>query len=57
MKKDAKHSYFNNGFTAVELLITLFVASIFLFTGYQLYAQVIRDGQEAANLSEMSNVT
>jgi prepilin-type N-terminal cleavage/methylation domain-containing protein len=45
------------GFTAVELLITLFIASIFLLAGYQLYTQVIRDGQEASNLSEVSNLT
>lgn len=46
----------NGGFTAVELLITLFVASIFLFAGYQLYTQVIRDGQEAASIAEVSNL-
>lgn len=47
----------HKGFTAVELLITLFIASIFLLAGYQLYTQVIRDGQEASNLSEVSNLT
>lgn len=32
------------GFTAVELLITLFVAAAFLIAGYQLFTVVIRDG-------------
>ena len=36
-----------DGFTAVELLITLLVASMFLFAGYQLYTQVMKDGAEA----------
>lgn len=34
------------GFSAVELLITLFIASIFLMTGYQLYSVVIKNGAE-----------
>jgi hypothetical protein len=37
------------GFSAVELLITLFVAAMFLVTGYQLYNAVIKDdGQTRA---------
>lgn len=35
------------GFTAVELLITLFVAAAFLIAGYQLFNVVIKDGSEA----------
>ncbi len=45
-----------NGFTAVELLITLFIASIFLFSGYQLYTQVTRDGKEAGQMAKLSGL-
>jgi prepilin-type N-terminal cleavage/methylation domain-containing protein len=44
------------GFTAVELMITLFIASIFLLAGYQLYAQVTSDGAEAEASVRVSNV-
>lgn len=44
------------GFTAIELLITLIVASIFLFSGYQLYVQVTRDGADANKTAVLSNV-
>jgi len=43
------------GFTAVELLITLIIASMFLFAGYQLYSQVTRDGNDANRLAKVSN--
>lgn len=43
------------GFTAVELLITLMIASMFLFAGYQLYTQVTRDGNDANRLAKVSN--
>ena len=43
------------GFTAVELLITLFIAAVFLFAGYQLYTQVIRDGRDADKTAKLSN--
>lgn len=39
MQKPARHS--EQGFSAVELLITLFVAAAFLATGYQLYYTLI----------------
>jgi prepilin-type N-terminal cleavage/methylation domain-containing protein len=35
------------GFSAVELLITLFIAAIFIATGYQLYSVVITNGSES----------
>lgn len=35
-----------DGFSAVELLVTLFVAAIFLFSGYQVYLAIIKDGGE-----------
>jgi len=47
-----------SGFSAVELLITLFIAAAFLISGYQLYALVIKDGGDArkqANASGASN--
>lgn len=43
------------GFSAVELLITLFIASIFLITGFQLYALVISDGGETLALNRAGN--
>lgn len=46
----------SNGFSAVELLITLFIAAAFLISGYQLYAVVIKDGGEARMQSSASNV-
>ncbi len=44
------------GFSAVELLITLFVAAAFLISGFQLYAVVIKDGGEARLKVNASNV-
>lgn len=44
------------GFTAVELLITLFIAAIFLFAGYQLYTQVIKDGSSAGKTAQLSSI-
>ena len=45
-----------DGFSAAELLITLFIASLFLITGFQLYSYVVRDGEESAQLSKASNL-
>lgn len=45
-----------SGFTAVELLITLFVAAIFLIAGYQLYAVIIKDGGSTRAQSQANNV-
>lgn len=42
-----KYNQKQSGFSAVELLITLFIAATFLISGYQLYAVVIKDGGEA----------
>jgi len=46
----------SNGFSAVELLITLFIAAAFLISGFQLYAVIIKDGGEARMQSSASNV-
>lgn len=41
-----------DGFTIIELLVTLFVAAIFLIAGYQIYTTVIRtDGQTKAQVT------
>lgn len=52
MKKYSKQS----GFTAIELLITLFVAAAFLVSGYQLYSVVIKDGGQTRAQAKASNV-
>ncbi len=44
------------GFTAVELLITLFVAAAFLVTGYQLYSIIIKDSGQTRAQERASNV-
>jgi len=52
MKKTAT----TNGFTTVELLVTLFVAVAFLMSGYQLYSMIINDGGEVRARAKASNV-
>lgn len=44
------------GFTAVELLVTLFVAAAFLLAGYQLFNAVIADGGRTRARTTVSNV-
>lgn len=44
-----------NGFSVVELLVTLFVAAAFLLAGYQLYAMIIKDGGETKQQAKASN--
>ena len=44
------------GFTAVELLITLFIAAAFLMSGYQLYSLIIKDAGETRATARASNV-
>lgn len=45
-----------SGFTAVELLITLFVAAAFLIAAYQLFNLVIKDGGATRSESRAANV-
>lgn len=45
-----------SGFTAVELLITLFVAAAFLIAGYQLFNLIIKDGGQTRSESRAANV-
>jgi prepilin-type N-terminal cleavage/methylation domain-containing protein len=50
-----RHKNLQEGFTAVELLITLIIASMFIIAGFQLYTQVTRDGAEANKVAIVSN--
>ncbi len=52
MKSISKQS----GFTAVELLVTLFIAAAFLMSGYQLYSLIMKDGGEVRATAKASNV-
>jgi len=45
-----------SGFTAIELLVTLFIAAAFLTTGYQLYSVIIQDSGQTRAQSRASNV-
>ena len=44
------------GFTVVELLITLFIAAAFLVSGYQLFSVIVKDGGEARTQSRAADV-
>lgn len=52
----SKRAHSAEGFTAVELLITLFIAAAFLISGYQLFNAVINDGGAARAESRAGNV-
>ena len=45
-----------SGFSAVELLITLFIAAAFIATGYQLYSVILKSGGEANFRSRANNI-
>lgn len=45
-----------SGFSAVELLVTLLIAAVFLFAGYQMYTQVTRDGSDSSRSAILSNI-
>lgn len=53
MKKTFQHT---SGFSAVELLITLFVAAVFLAAGYQLFNVILKDGGATRAESTVGNV-
>ena len=44
-----------HGFSTVELLVTLFVATAFLLTGYQLYSMIISDSGETKAQAKANN--
>lgn len=45
-----------SGFSAVELLITLFIAAAFISTGYQLYSVIIQNSESAREKAKASNI-
>lgn len=45
-----------SGFTAVELLVTLFVAVAFIATAFQLYTAVVNDSGDARFRAKASNI-
>lgn len=45
-----------SGFSAVELLVTLFVASLFLVAGYQMYTLIVKDGGETKAQASADNI-
>jgi Tfp pilus assembly protein PilE len=45
-----------HGFSAVELLISMFIAVAFIGAGYQLYSVIIKDGLDARLRSTASNI-
>ncbi len=51
-----KYPQRQSGFTAIELLITLFVAAGFLVAGYQLFNVIIKDGGQARAESRAGNI-
>jgi Tfp pilus assembly protein FimT len=46
---------YSDGLTTVELLVALFVAGIFLISGYQLYTYIFRSGTQTTVAAEVSN--
>ena len=46
----------NQGFTAVELLISIVVGALLLGSGFQLYSTIIRDSGAAQSRATASNV-
>lgn len=52
----SSHHNSQSGFSAVELLITLFIAAAFVATGYQLYSVIIQDGEGARQQAKASNI-
>ena len=45
-----------SGFSAVELLVTLFVAAAFLATGFMLYTTIVRESGNTRQRSQASNI-
>lgn len=43
------------GFSAVELMVSLFIAVAFITTGYQLYSVVVNDGAATRQRAQASN--
>lgn len=45
-----------SGFSAIELLITLFIAATFIAAGYQLYSVITKNSSEARRQARASNI-
>lgn len=45
-----------SGFSAVELMISLFIAVAFIASGYQLYSVIVKDGATARYRAQASNI-
>jgi hypothetical protein len=52
----SNHHSTQSGFSAVELLISLFIAAAFIATGYQLYSVVIQNGSDARQEAQANNI-
>ncbi|HEY1085719.1 MAG TPA: hypothetical protein VGE34_03265 [Candidatus Saccharimonadales bacterium] len=50
------NSFTEDGFSAVETLITLFIAVLFIIAGNQLYTYVMKNGAESDQQARASNV-
>jgi len=51
-----KNRLYQQGFSAVELLITLFIAALFIIGANQLYIYVITNGEDANQRTRASNI-
>lgn len=49
-------SWSEEGFSAVEVLITLFIAVLFVIAGNQLYSYVLKNGTESDQQARASNI-
>lgn len=46
----------DRGFSAVELIVTLFIAAAFLLSGFQLYIATLKDNGQARMQSQANNI-
>ena len=46
----------DKGFSAVELLIALILATVFILAGYQVATSIIRSGAESEQLAKAANI-
>lgn len=51
-----KSGHDSDGFSVVELLVTLFIAAAFLATGYMLYSTITRDSTDVRTRAQASNI-
>jgi len=46
----------DNGFSAIELIVTLFIAVLFLFMGYTLFGTIVASGSQNRHRAQADNV-